>query len=152
MIQLYLYVYVCAHFFFVFFPIMAYNRILSIVLCSTVGPCLFLLYIRTYRCGPRLPVSPLPALPSSRASVWLFLFRRQVHLCHICRCCCLVSQSCPPLRNRMDSSLPGSSVHGVSQAGSLQRAAIAVFSRGSLGPTYKWQHVAFVSLLLTDFV
>ena len=132
MIQLYIYVY--THFFFVFFPIMVYHRILSIVLCCTVGPCLFILYIRSYRCWPPPPVSVLLP-PSLLASVsrQLFLFRRQVHLYHICRCCCLVSQSCPPLRNRMDSSLPGSSVHGVSQAGSLQRGTVAFFSRGSLG-------------------
>ena len=35
-----------------------------------------------------------------------------------------VSQSCPTLRDRMDCSLPGSSVHGIFQARVLEWAAI----------------------------
>ena len=45
----------------------------------------------------------------------------------------LVSQSCPILCDPMDYSLPGSSVHGVSQARILEWVAIS-FSRGSSGP------------------
>ena len=41
-----------------------------------------------------------------------------------------VAQSCPTLCNPMDSSLPGSAVHGISQARILEWAAIS-FSRGS---------------------
>ena len=33
----------------------------------------------------------------------------------------LVTQSCPTLGNRMDCSLPGSSVHGILQARILER-------------------------------
>ena len=40
-----------------------------------------------------------------------------------------VTQSCPTLRNPMDCSLPGSSVHGIFQASVLEWGAIA-FSRG----------------------
>ena len=36
-----------------------------------------------------------------------------------------VAQSCPTLSNPMDSSLPGSSVHGISQARVLEWGAIA---------------------------
>ena len=36
-----------------------------------------------------------------------------------------VAQSCPTLRDRMDCSLPGSSVHGISQARVLEWGAIA---------------------------
>ena len=36
-----------------------------------------------------------------------------------------VSQSCPPLRNPMDCSPPGSSVHGIFQARVLEWGAIA---------------------------
>ena len=36
-----------------------------------------------------------------------------------------VAQSCPTLRDPMDSSLPGSSVHGIFQARVLERGAIA---------------------------
>ena len=36
-----------------------------------------------------------------------------------------VAQSCPTLRNPMDCSLPGSSAHGISQAGVLEWGAIA---------------------------
>ena len=35
-------------------------------------------------------------------------------------CCCLVTKLCPILCNPMDCSLPGSSVHGVSQARILE--------------------------------
>jgi len=36
-----------------------------------------------------------------------------------------VAQSCPTLRNPMDCSLPGSSVHGIFQARVLEWVAIA---------------------------
>ena len=42
----------------------------------------------------------------------------------------LVAQSCPTLCNPIDCSPPGSSVHGISQAGILEGVAIP-FSRGS---------------------
>ena len=41
-----------------------------------------------------------------------------------------VTQSCPTLCDPMDYSLPGSSVHGISQARILEQVAIS-FSRGS---------------------
>ena len=44
--------------------------------------------------------------------------------------CVLVTQSCPTLCDPMDCSLPGSSVHGILQAGRLEWVAIP-FSRGS---------------------
>ena len=43
--------------------------------------------------------------------------------------CVLVAQSCPTLRDPMDCSPPGSSVHGIPQARILERVAIP-FSRG----------------------
>ena len=43
-----------------------------------------------------------------------------------------VAQSCLTLRNPMDCSLPGSSVHGIFQAGVLEWGAIA-FSKERLG-------------------
>ena len=49
---------------------------------------------------------------------------------------CLVTKSCPILCNPMDCSLPGSSVHGISQARILEWVAIPS-SRGScLGSTH----------------
>ena len=42
-----------------------------------------------------------------------------------------VAQSCPTLRNLMDGSLPGSSVHGICQARVLEWGAIA-FSDGTI--------------------
>ena len=36
-----------------------------------------------------------------------------------------VAQSCPTLRDPMDCSLPGSSIHGIFQAGVLEWGAIA---------------------------
>ena len=47
--------------------------------------------------------------------------------------CVLVAQLCPTLCNPMDCSLPGSSIHGISQARILQWVAIS-FSRGSSQP------------------
>ena len=41
-----------------------------------------------------------------------------------CSCCCSVAQSCPTLCNPMDSSPPGSSVHGILQARILEWVAI----------------------------
>ena len=48
-------------------------------------------------------------------------------------CMCAVAQSCPNLCNPMDCSLPGSSVHGISQAIILQWVAMPS-SRGSSLP------------------
>ena len=45
----------------------------------------------------------------------------------------LVAQSCPTLCNPMDCSLPGSSVHGILQARTLEWVAIC-FARGSSQP------------------
>ena len=44
-----------------------------------------------------------------------------------------VAQSCPTLCNHMDCILPGSSIHGISQARILEWIAIS-FSRGSFQP------------------
>ena len=41
--------------------------------------------------------------------------------------CVLVSQVCPTLCDPMDCSLPGSSVHGIFQARTLQWVAISFF-------------------------
>ena len=44
-------------------------------------------------------------------------------------CCCLVAKSCQTLCNPMDSSPPGSSVHGISQVRILEWVDVS-FSRG----------------------
>ena len=52
----------------------------------------------------------------------------------VCVCgCCLVAKKCPTLCDSMDCSLPGSSVHGISQARILEKVAIS-FLRGSSWP------------------
>ena len=48
-------------------------------------------------------------------------------------CCCSISQSCLTLCDPVDCSLPGSSVHGILQARTLEWVAIP-FSRGSSWP------------------
>ena len=48
-------------------------------------------------------------------------------------CCCLVTKSCLTLCDPMDCSLPGSSIHGISQAKIPEWVAIS-FSRGSSWP------------------
>ena len=40
--------------------------------------------------------------------------------------CCIVAKSCPSLCDSMDCSLPGSSVHGISQARILEWIAISL--------------------------
>ena len=52
----------------------------------------------------------------------------------VAACCyCLVAQSCLTLCDPMDCSLPGSSVHGILQARTLEWVAFS-FSRGSSRP------------------
>ena len=46
-----------------------------------------------------------------------------------------VAQSCPTLRDPMDCSPPGSSVHGIFQARVLERGASAFCDEWALGPT-----------------
>ena len=47
-----------------------------------------------------------------------------------------VAQSCPPLDDPMDCSLPGSSVHGIFQARLLEWAAIAFSVNRVMQKTY----------------
>ena len=54
-----------------------------------------------------------------------------------------VTQSCPILCDPMDSSLPGSSVHGIFQARILEWVAIS-FSRGSSQPR-DWTQVSHIA-------
>ena len=56
------------------------------------------------------------------------LFTLFIQCCH-----CAATKSCPTLCNPMNYSLPGSSGHGISQAGILERVAIS-FSRRSSQP------------------
>ena len=50
-----------------------------------------------------------------------------------------VAQSCPTLRDPMDCSLPGSSVHGIFQARVLEWGAIYVYIPQLLYPfIYQW--------------
>ena len=59
-----------------------------------------------------------------------------------------VAQSCPTLRNPMDCSLPGSSVHGIFQARILECVAISL-SRGSSQPTDKLTSPALAGRFFT---
>ena len=61
-----------------------------------------------------------------------------------------VAQSCPTLRNPMDCSLPGSSVHGIFQARVLEWVAIA-FSWNSVNSSFAfWNFGDFFSLTIFD--
>ena len=72
-------------------------------------------------------------------------FSRQEHWsgCHFLLQCMKVksqsevAQSCPTLRDPMDCSLPGSSVHGIFQARLLEWGAIAFSSYGRMN-SKKW--------------
>ena len=62
----------------------------------------------------------------------------------------LATQSCPTLCNTMDCSLPGSSVHGISQARILKWVAFP-FSRGSSWPRIELRSPALqVDSLLSE--
>ena len=62
-----------------------------------------------------------------------------------------VAQSCPTLRNPMDYSLPGSSVHGILQARILGWVAIS-FSRGSSWPRNWTQVFCIAGSFFTNWV
>ena len=69
-----------------------------------------------------------------------------------CSCACMCAklpQSCLTLCNPMDSSSPGSSVHGILQARILGWAAIS-FSRGSFWPR-DWIHISWSLALAGGF-
>ena len=51
-----------------------------------------------------------------------------------------VAQSCPTLRDPMDCSLPGSSVHGIFQATVMEWGAIAFSVRTELDPLNRQNH------------
>ena len=57
-----------------------------------------------------------------------------------------VAQSCLTLRNPMDCSLPGSSVHGIFQVRVLEWGAIAFSSQASLSITNSWSLLKFMSI------
>ena len=67
----------------------------------------------------------------------------------VCVCVCVCAQLCPTLCNPMDCSLPGSSVHGISQARILEWVAISS-SRGSSWPRDR-AHVPYASCLASGF-
>ena len=64
-------------------------------------------------------------------------------------CVCVHAQLCLTLCNPMDCSPPGSSIHGIFQAGTLEWVAIS-FSRGSSW-SRDWTHVSWVSALAGGF-
>ena len=77
--------------------------------------------------APKLPLtSPLLALPVVVTTTIATLNGAAAPVC-VCVCVCvLVSQLCPILCDPMDGSLPGSSVHGISQARILELVATAL--------------------------
>ena len=57
----------------------------------------------------------------------------------VCVCVCAHAQSCPTLCDPMDCSLPGSSVHGISQARILEWVAISILNVDDLNSPIKRQ-------------
>ena len=70
---------------------------------------------------------------------FLSLFSASLHMCS-------VAQSCPTLCDSMDCSLPGSTVHRISQARTLDWVAIS-FSRGSSRPR-NWTCISCIGRLI----
>ena len=66
-------------------------------------------------------------------SIWMSQKLLALSLCLFLRDMCLVAKSCSTLWDTMDCRLPGSSIHGISQARILEWVAIS-FSRGSSQP------------------
>ena len=58
-----------------------------------------------------------------------------------------VTQSCLTLRDRMDCSPPGSSIHGIFQARVLERGAIA-FSEDIMDNINKGIYLLFISIFI----
>ena len=75
------------------------------------------------RAQDQLSTLPWCLLKTKQRKEWLKMRKKQM----------LVNQSCLTLGNFMDCSPPGSSVHGIFQAGVLEWVAIP-FSRGSFQP------------------
>ena len=71
-------------------------------------------------------------LKSPSAEEWI---RRKWHI-HTVESSCLVTKSCLTLCNPMDYSPPGSSVHGISQARTLEWVAISSFRGSSKDQTH----------------
>ena len=57
--------------------------------------------------------------------------------------CVLVTQSCPTLCDPMDCSPPGSSVHGILQAGMLEWVAVSFSRRGGGGKAKKLSCISY---------
>ena len=64
-------------------------------------------------------------------------------------CICVHTQSCLTLCHPLDCSPPGSSVHGILQARTLQRVVV-LSSRGSSGPRV-WTHLPWVPAMADRF-
>ena len=67
-----------------------------------------------------------------------------------CCVCCLLAQPCLTLCDPMNCNLPGSSVHGISQARILERVSIS-YSRGSSWPR-DWTRVFCFSSVGRQFL
>ena len=77
----------------------------------------------------------------SWGSPWLLWIHLEL-LNVACGVLCLVAQSCLTLCNPMDCSLPGSSVHGISQTSRLEWVAISFSSRSSR--PRDWTHISCI--------
>ena len=70
-----------------------------------------------------------------------YFYSRSIDLCY---CCCLVAESCPTLCDPINYSLPGSSVHGISQARILEWVVISSFRRSSW--PRGWARISCISM------
>ena len=87
------------------------------------------------------PYTGLPGiLGVSISRIWCDIDHGQ--LCFILTSSCLVPKSCPSLCDPIDCSPPGSSVHGILQARTLEWVAMSC-SRGSSWPR-DWTHISCI--------
>ena len=90
-----------------------------------------------------------PGSPVSRTGRWVLYHQR--HLGSLCIVCVLVTQSCLTLCDPTDCSPPGSSVHGILQARTLEWIAISS-SRGSSQPRYRTPSPVSPALLVDSLL
>ena len=98
------------------------------------------------------PVQPHRWQPTRLLCSWDFPGKSTGVGCHFLLQCMKVKsksevpQSCPTLRDPMDCSLPGSSIHGIFQARILEWVAIAFSSNSSSKPQFGTCSVILSSL------
>ena len=101
-----------------------------------------------WNCDSNYDFFPLRYIRTSKDGLAQFLYSWNVDHWPVEKVCCMLVQSlqlCPPLCDLMDSSPPGSSVHGILQARILEWVAMPS-SKGS-SPPQDWTCISYASCI-----